>query len=429
MNMNSKHATEKPKILVIGDVMLDKYLIGTSSRISPEAPVPVVSKRADELKLGGAANVAANIRSLGGDCTLIGIYGDDAHGDELSNLLQLHAIKDESLRLRGDRTITKLRVMSNHQQLLRIDYETPFTQREAETGLPDMLAQVLLHDVVILSDYNKGTLHRAADIIQFATANQKPVLIDPKGKDYSKYKGATLLTPNVNELAEVTGTFNSEGELLEKASQLKAELELKALLVTRSEKGMSLLLDPNRVITIPALAKDVFDVTGAGDTVISALAIFLARGCSFEQASDIANKAASIAVSKHGTATVSSEELETLIYAEPTPLETLTASYFNPQKLFTMLSKVNAPVTVIHGQFSSINSRLKSLIKQLEAKQQLVVYMLTRDEHGQGCTLREGNRLIHWGMDATLITSIKSDALDGLKTNYSHFNFIHETEV
>lgn len=377
MNLSSNHSPKRPKILVVGDVMLDKYLIGTSSRISPEAPVPVVSKQGNELKLGGAANVAANIRSLGGDCTLVGVYGDDTYGDELAQLLQQHGIKDESLRLSGDRTITKLRVMSNHQQLLRIDYETPFTQLEVESVLPDMLAQVLLHDVVILSDYNKGTLSRAADIIQLANANQIPILIDPKGKDFSKYMGATLITPNLHELAEVTGVIKSEGELFAKARQLKAELGLKALLVTRSEQGMSLFIDPNREITIPALAKDVFDVTGAGDTVISALALFLARGYSFEQASRIANKAASIAVTKHGTATVSCEELNALLNAAENPIESFTSSYLNPQKLFRNLSKVNARVTVLYGRFTSISNRLKDGIKQLEAEQQLVVYMLT----------------------------------------------------
>jgi rfaE bifunctional protein kinase chain/domain len=297
------------KILVVGDVMLDRYWFGDVSRISPEAPVPVLKvERVDE-RPGGAANVARNIAALGAHATLLSVVGNDEAGACLEKLLNEH--HNLAALLHRDSTITtiiKLRAIARHQQLLRIDFETPPSHEVLHTALEDFRVQLPLADVVILSDYGKGGLAHIAEMIRIARAANKPVLVDPKGDDYARYRGATLLTPNRSEFREVAGSWKTEAELDKKAEKLRTELHLDALLVTRSEEGMS-LFRANEVLHEPTHTREVFDVSGAGDTVIATLAVMLASGAGLPDAMRIANRAAGIVVGKLGTAVVSRDEI------------------------------------------------------------------------------------------------------------------------
>jgi rfaE bifunctional protein kinase chain/domain len=300
---------EGARILVVGDVMLDRYWFGDVSRISPEAPVPVLKIERVEERPGGAANVARNIASLGAQATLLSVVGDDEAGACLERLLNHHANLNALLhRDSSISTIIKLRAIARHQQLLRIDFETPPSHEVLHAALADYRSQLPLADVVILSDYGKGGLAHIAEMLRLAREAGKPVLVDPKGEDYQRYRGATLLTPNRSEFREVAGSWKSEAELNMKAEKLRAELQLDALLVTRSEDGMS-LYRANEVLHEPTQTREVFDVSGAGDTVIATLAVMLASGADMHDAMRIANRAAGIVVGKLGTAVVSREEI------------------------------------------------------------------------------------------------------------------------
>ncbi|MES2885064.1 MAG: bifunctional D-glycero-beta-D-manno-heptose-7-phosphate kinase/D-glycero-beta-D-manno-heptose 1-phosphate adenylyltransferase HldE [Pseudomonadota bacterium] len=304
-------AFAKARVLVAGDVMLDRYWSGSTSRISPEAPVPVVKIAQDVVRAGGAANVALNLAALGVTTTALGVVGDDADGALLAEALRSAAITPQLLQGRAP-TIAKLRVMSRNQQLLRMDFE----QRLDVAGAFDRAALIARFeqalegsDAVILSDYGKGTLADVAALITAAREEGKPVLIDPKGTDWSAYAGATLLTPNLSEFEAVVGKCGSDAELIAKAEALRAKLNLTALLVTRSERGMT-LIEPGRApLHLPTAAREVFDVTGAGDTVIATLGAALAAGSSLADACRLANAAAGITVGKLGAATVSPAEL------------------------------------------------------------------------------------------------------------------------
>lgn len=300
---------EKARILVVGDVMLDRYWFGDVHRISPEAPVPVLKVSRVEERPGGAANVARNIGCLGANCTLLSVVGADEAGDCLQRLLTEQG-RVEALLHRDDSisTIVKLRAIARHQQLLRIDFETPPSHEVLNAKLADFHAKLPLADVVILSDYGKGGLTHIAEMIKAARAAGKPVLVDPKGDDYARYQGATLLTPNRSEFREVAGNWKDEAELNAKAQKLRADLKLDALLVTRSEEGMTLFREKD-VMHEPTQAREVYDVSGAGDTVIATLAVMLASGADMADAVRIANRAAGIVVAKLGTATVSRAEI------------------------------------------------------------------------------------------------------------------------
>jgi rfaE bifunctional protein kinase chain/domain len=297
------------KVLVVGDVMLDRYWFGDVARISPEAPVPVLKVTQSEERPGGAANVARNVAALGAQCTLLSVVGADEAGDCLEKLVC--AANVQALLHRDDTisTTIKLRAIARHQQLLRIDFETQPNHEVLHAKLADFHAQLPQADVVVLSDYGKGGLTHIAEMIRAARTAGKPVLVDPKGDDYARYRGATLLTPNRSEFREVAGGWKDEAELNAKAERLRADLQLDALLVTRSEEGMS-LYRRNEAIHEAAQAREVFDVSGAGDTVIATLAAMLATGADLSQATHIANRAAGIVVGKLGTAVVSREEIE-----------------------------------------------------------------------------------------------------------------------
>ncbi len=300
---------DRVKILVVGDVMLDRYWFGVVNRISPEAPVPVLKVEKVEERPGGAANVARNISSLGAHCTLLSVVGADEAGDCLEKLLIQQG--NITALLHRDSTISttiKLRAIAMQQQLLRIDFETQPSHEVLNAKLEDFRAKLPDADVVILSDYGKGGLTHIAEMIKLAKAAGKPVLVDPKGDDYARYAGATLLTPNRSEFREVAGGWKSEAEFNEKSERLRKELKLDALLVTRSEEGMS-LYRANEILHEPTQTREVFDVSGAGDTVIATLAVMLACGADWVQAVRIANRAAGIVVGKLGTAMVNRDEI------------------------------------------------------------------------------------------------------------------------
>ncbi|MRI31954.1 bifunctional heptose 7-phosphate kinase/heptose 1-phosphate adenyltransferase [Endozoicomonas sp. OPT23] len=300
---------DQARVLVIGDVMLDRYWHGGTSRISPEAPVPVVRVNQVEDRPGGAGNVALNIASLGAPAWLIAATGNDEAADSLQTRLEAAGVYCDFARLDNVPTITKLRVISQHQQLIRLDHEEDFAGLSSDI-LEDK-ADSLLKNVgaVILSDYNKGTLQNHQQLIKQAKTQGIPVLVDPKGTDFERYRGATVITPNLSEFETVVGKCNSEQELVEKGRKLLADIDLEALLITRSEHGMTLIRKDAPELHLPARAREVFDVTGAGDTVISTLATALAAGSDLPTSAALANIAAGIVVAKLGTATVSMPEL------------------------------------------------------------------------------------------------------------------------
>jgi rfaE bifunctional protein kinase chain/domain len=295
-------------VLVVGDVMLDRYWFGDVSRISPEAPVPVVLIKSEDERLGGAANVAWNCKDLGARTKLLSVVGKDEPGAKLAQLLKRKGIDASLHRDAKLDTTLKLRVIGRRQQLLRIDFERPPSREVLATKLEEFKQALPECDVVILSDYGKGGLAHIAEMIRSARRAGRRVLVDPKGDDYARYKGASIITPNVAELREVVGRWQDEKDLRQRAQALLARLGLEALLLTRGEDGMTLFAK-NKVTTIQAEAREVFDVTGAGDTVIAALAVMLGAGAGLEAAMRIANRAASIVVGKLGTATATPAEL------------------------------------------------------------------------------------------------------------------------
>ncbi|HJV97208.1 MAG TPA: D-glycero-beta-D-manno-heptose-7-phosphate kinase [Albitalea sp.] len=298
----------RARVLVVGDAMLDRYWFGAVERISPEAPVPVVSINREEERLGGAANVALNVKTLGAQPTLLTVVGNDEPARKLRQLLEREGV---ATRLGEDPqlyTIVKLRVIGRSQQLMRIDFENKPDHEVLAAMLNDFEELLPKHDAVLFSDYGKGGLTHIPRMIELATSARKPVLIDPKGHDYSRYAGATVVTPNRAELAQVIGGWSSEAQLHERAQALRRQHGFSGLLLTRSEDGMSLFDDAGHM-QVPAQAREVFDVTGAGDTVIAVLAAMLACGLSLRDAMPIANRAGGIVVGKFGTAGVSYEEL------------------------------------------------------------------------------------------------------------------------
>ena len=297
------------RLLVVGDVMLDRYWFGDVNRISPEAPVPVVKVGRTEERLGGAANVARNAAALGARVALLSVVGDDEAGGAIAGLLAAGGIEAGLQRDPGVETTVKLRVIGRQQQLLRIDFETAPGHEALASKLTDFERRLPDTDVVLLSDYGKGGLQHIARMIALARQAGKPVLVDPKGDDYRRYRGATLLTPNRAEFRQVAGSWSGEEDLARKAQALRRELDLQALLVTRSEEGMSLYREAGS-LHVPTVAREVYDVSGAGDTVIATLGVLLAAGHGLDEAVRFANAAAGIVVGKLGTAVASPSEIQ-----------------------------------------------------------------------------------------------------------------------
>jgi D-beta-D-heptose 7-phosphate kinase/D-beta-D-heptose 1-phosphate adenosyltransferase len=307
---------QQARVLVVGDVMLDRYWHGKTNRISPEAPVPVVQVASREDRPGGAGNVALNIAALGAAASLVGVVGDDEAGHELSSRLKAAGVLCDFALSTEAPTITKLRVIAQHQQLIRLDFEQAFEAEAVRSLIERATALVSQAQVVVLSDYNKGALADCQALIKAAKSQGIPIVVDPKGRDFGKYRGATLITPNLNEFEAIVGACSSEEEISSRGLALLSELDLGALLVTRGEHGMTLLRPDLPALHLPARAREVFDVTGAGDTVIATLAAALAAGHGLGEATALANLAASLAVAKLGTAAISGPELRRAIQHE-----------------------------------------------------------------------------------------------------------------
>ncbi|MEQ1773870.1 MAG: D-glycero-beta-D-manno-heptose-7-phosphate kinase [Burkholderiales bacterium] len=299
----------RARVLVVGDVMLDRYWFGSVARISPEAPVPVVHVDRTEERPGGAANVARNAAALGARVTLLSVVGRDEAGTKLAVLLKQSRVNARLHRDGAISTTVKLRVIGRQQQLLRVDFETMPSHEVLSSKLREYRQLLRKHDLVILSDYGKGGLTHIAAMIAAAKAARKPVLVDPKGEDFARYRGATLLTPNRSEFRQVAGAGRNEPDLTARAQKLRRSLALEALLVTRSEEGMTLYRKGNVRLHVPTQAREVYDVSGAGDTVIATLGVAMASGMSMDEAVRIANRAAGIVVGKFGTAVVEPQEL------------------------------------------------------------------------------------------------------------------------
>jgi D-glycero-beta-D-manno-heptose-7-phosphate kinase len=295
--------TSRARVLVVGDVMLDRYWYGDVSRISPEAPVPVVlvNEKREDLRLGGAANVAHNCAALGAQTRLLSVVGNDEAGKQLAQLLKQRGVAADLHRDRSIRTTEKLRIIGRQQQLVRLDFERTPSREVLASKLTQYREALPECDVVVLSDYGKGGMTHIRQMIQLARRAKKRVLVDPKGDDYSRYRGASIITPNRQELREVVGSWHDEADMSRRAESLRRKLGLEALLVTRGEEGMT-LFRAGRKVHIKTEAREVFDVSGAGDTVIAALAVMLAAAQSVEAAMRIANRAAGIVVGKFGTA-------------------------------------------------------------------------------------------------------------------------------
>ena len=389
------------QILVIGDLMLDSFYHGKASRISPEAPVPVVNvDRVEELP-GGAANVAMNIASLGARCKISGITGQDPAADVLQQRLNSVGI-DCVFHRSTTNTIIKRRVISNHQQLLRMDFETPFQANEWQALKPIVADVIADTAVMVLSDYNKGTLNDPQYWIQLAKQHAIPIFVDPKGDDFAKYQGADLITPNMTEFEAVVGKVTSEADLIEKAQQLIAKLNISALLITRSEHGMSLIRANKPEFHLPAIAKEVSDVTGAGDTVISTLATVIAAGEDIEAAVTLANVAASIVVSKLGTATVSEPELraEYQRHQGDNNTDHSTAGVVTVEQLKLAVQQAKnrgEKVVFTNGCFDILHAGHVSYLEQARAQGDRLVLAINSDESvtklkGQGRPINSADR-------------------------------------
>ena len=360
-------AFDNAAVLVAGDLMLDRYWTGPTSRISPEAPVPVVKVNDLEARAGGAGNVAINIATLGAKTAVNGLVGKDEAADIMRSLLENAGVCCGFTITDQAPTITKLRVLSRHQQLLRMDFEESLAEFAGDSLLADYQAQLLEADVVVLSDYAKGTLVHVQTMIQQARAAGKPVLIDPKGSDMEKYRGATLLTPNLSEFEAIVGPCSTDQAVEEKGVALRDQLELEALLITRSEKGMTLLQKGHEPLHLPTVAREVYDVTGAGDTVISVLAASLAAGQPMAEAMALSNLAAGIVVGKLGTATVSVSELRAAIHADTITETTIATGMLDEETLLHAVQRakdLGERIVMTNGCFDILHAGHVSYLEQ-----------------------------------------------------------------
>ena len=364
------------KVLVIGDIMLDRYWTGGTDRISPEAPVPVVRVRDIEDRLGGAANVAKNLAALGCQVSLAGFVGADQAGHSVKKLLQEAGIEDRTIALPQAPTITKLRVLSRHQQLIRMDFEDPFganTDSDLLSQLRDCIAQM---DAVIISDYAKGTVRSPQGIIAHCRQHNVPLLVDPKGHDFERYRGATYLTPNRGELEGVVGRCDSLYEAFIRAQTLAETLDARGILVTLSENGMALVRQGETPLHMPTHARDVFDVTGAGDTVIATFGACLAAGSDAQHAMRMANVAAGVVVGKLGTSSVSAQEIRDALALEDLSLSKGATSLAALQEQVKQCHQRGEKVVFTNGCFDLLHAGHVRYLKQAaELGDRLIVAM------------------------------------------------------
>lgn len=369
----------KARVLVFGDVMLDRYWGGPTSRISPEAPVPVVKIQDTENRAGGAGNVALNIATLGSAVDLIGITGSDENAEILEGLLAKAEVNCSFLHHSTNPTITKLRIISRQQQLIRLDFEEAFNATDLTPLYQTFDERLQDAGVVILSDYGKGALSDPQMLIAAARRQNVPVLVDPKGSDFEKYRGATLITPNLSEFEAVVGRCDSDELVVEKARTLIQDYDLDAVLVTRSEKGMTLVHKDAEPFHLPTRAREVYDVTGAGDTVISVLATSLAAGVSMEQATFLANTAAGIVVGKLGTATASTEELRRELRLESQQ----GAGLFDEESLMLLVEEARSrgeTLVMTNGCFDIIHPGHVQYLKEAKALGNRLLVAVNADE-------------------------------------------------
>lgn len=369
------------KVAVIGDVMLDRYWKGQSNRISPEAPVPVVRVTNREDRAGGAANVALNISSLGAHCELIGIVGEDEAAEKLENLVRSKKIKPNFVFSKNHPTITKLRILCRNQQLLRLDFEDPFNDIPKDkffTAFNNIDPET---KVLICSDYGKGSLNVIQELIQKARALNMKILIDPKGTDFNRYRGATMLTPNMSEFEAVVGKVKDNQDLEQKALKLIADFDLECLLVTRSEDGMSLIRPNMSAVHLPTRAQEVYDVTGAGDTVIGVLGASLAAGADLVEACEIANRAAGIVVGKLGTSTVSTEELRQVLQEgnHQCNLEKGVVSYERLLEIVPALKAQGRKIVMTNGCFDILHKGHVTYLQQARKLGDILIVAVNSD--------------------------------------------------
>ena len=385
MNLNKIPAFDG-KVMVVGDVMLDRYWMGTCQRVSPEAPVPVVKFSSSQDRAGGAANVAINISALGAPCHLLGITGEDQDAMKLQMLVRQNKIEPDLLLHRGLPTITKHRILGRGQQMLRVDFEESFQD------IPkDPLVQVFensLQDckIVVASDYGKGTLSCIGEMITLAAQRGIPILIDPKGTDFERYCGAYMLTPNMSEFEAVVGKVRDNDELDQKAKDLIYRCKLKCLLITRSEKGMSLVRPGFRTLHLPAQAREVYDVTGAGDTVIAVLAASMASGVDVVSACELANTAAGIVVGKMGTSSVSVDEIRRALNRQANvadaPYKPAHRGIITEEELLKVRKKLKEQglrVVMTNGCFDLLHRGHISYLKQAKALGDVLIVAVNTD--------------------------------------------------
>lgn len=368
----------KGNVLVIGDVMLDRYWFGNTGRISPEAPIPVVQVKNTDDRPGGAGNVALNIAALGTKVTLLGITGNDEAAQKLKTQLSGAAVAHDLVTHDDLSTIIKLRVISRNQQLLRVDFEEPFTNLDQTQLVANFKRQLESASLVVLSDYNKGTLANAQEFIQLAKAANVAVMVDPKGDDFSKYRHADILTPNMKEFEAIVGKCHSEQDILNKAQQLLDQHAIKALLVTRGENGMTLISN-GKTTHLPAYAREVFDVTGAGDTVIGVLAAAVASGSDLKTAAKIANVGASLTVSKLGAATVSAPELEVALAGKTS----FTSGIVNDEQLVQAINEIRAKgkkIVFANGCFDIIHAGHVTYLQMAKQVGDYLIVAVNSDE-------------------------------------------------
>ncbi|MGN0916390.1 MAG: bifunctional D-glycero-beta-D-manno-heptose-7-phosphate kinase/D-glycero-beta-D-manno-heptose 1-phosphate adenylyltransferase HldE [Succinivibrio sp.] len=368
------------KVTVVGDVMLDSYWKGPSNRISPEAPVPVVRVTGREERAGGAANVAINISSLGAPCNLVGIVGEDHNAEVLEKIVRNRNITPDFILTPDHPTITKLRVLSRNQQLLRLDFEDSFSNLDEKTILKSFENSIKDSKVVIFSDYGKGSLSSIRSMIKIANENSLITLIDPKGTDFEKYSGATLLTPNMSEFEAVAGKVKDNADLEKKALDLISKLNLKMLLVTRSEDGMSLIRPGLEPLHLPTRAREVYDVTGAGDTVIGTLGTCLAAGLDIVTACEYANTAAGIVVGKIGTSTVSPLELFNALGVNSGNDDSGIVTEDELLKIVRALQKEGQKIVMTNGCFDILHKGHITYLKQARALGNKLIVAVNSDD-------------------------------------------------
>ena len=371
------------KVLVIGDVMLDRFWRGAATRISPEAPVPVVKVAGVDDRPGGAGNVAINLAALGVETTLSGLVGDDEHAKQLRSAVEAKGVRWSVMPCPAD-TIVKLRVLSRNQQLIRMDFEAPLNDYADESFLQYASNLIAEHDVVLLSDYAKGTLTNIEALVSACRVLKTPVLVDPKGADFSRYAGATLITPNLSEFEAVVGACHQDDTVISaRARDLCEQHGFEAVLVTRSERGMTLQSKEGEPLHLPALAREVFDVTGAGDTVISAMAAGLASQDSLENSTRLANVAAGLVVGKVGTATVTREELQGALLQSEGDVQDLPAfGVVTEQEAVAAVARLKAEgqrVVMTNGCFDLLHPGHVTYLSQAAALADVLIVAVNED--------------------------------------------------